>query len=200
MTALCFDRGYGSAAPFVRVLRWVRGTMGRSAPHTLGRPAMETTMIRTALTASVLGCLMLAASGALAQGLPSDNDDSRYTFNRTDEGYLRLDGRTGQVSICFRRPVGWACQMVPDERAAIEVEIGRLQGENALLKKELLSRNLPLPGQVKPDLPPVAKNEEPRLQLPSDADINKVVTFIEKVWRRLVEVIVTIQKDMMKGS
>ena len=81
--------------------------------------------------------------------------------------------------------------MVPDERAAIESEIGRLQGENALLKKELLTRNLPLPGTVKPDPPPAAKNDEPRLSLPNDADLNKVVNFIEKVWRRLVEMIVT---------
>ena len=86
---------------------------------------------------------------------------TRYTFNRADDGYLRLDGRTGQVSICTRRPVGWACQAVPDERTALEAEIARLQGENVALKKELIARNLPLPGTVKPE-PPAAKPEEPR--------------------------------------
>ena len=79
--------------------------------------------------------------------------DTRYTFNRVDDGYLRLDGRTGQVSICAQRPVGWACQAVPDERAALEAEIARLQGESAALKKELIARNLPLPGAVKPEAP-----------------------------------------------
>jgi hypothetical protein len=70
-----------------------------------------------------------------------------------------------------------------------------------LLKRELLTRNLPLPGMVKPDPPPpTAKNEEPRLSLPNDADLDKVVNFIEKVWRRLVEMIVTLQKDVMKKS
>ena len=85
-----------------------------------------------------------------------EGDDSRYTFHRVEDGYLRLDGRTGQVSMCARRPVGWACQAVPDERAALEAEIARLQGENAALKKELIARNLPLPGAVKPE-PPAAK-------------------------------------------
>ena len=157
-------------------------------------------MIRIVLTASVLAGLLLAAPAARTQGMSPENEDNRYSFNRADDGYLRLDGRTGQVSFCSRRPVGWACQMVPDERAALDAEIGRLQGDNALLKKELLSRNLPLPGAVKPDPPPPAKNEEPRLSLPNDADLNKVVNFIEKVWRRLVEMIVTLQKDVLKKS
>ena len=68
-----------------------------------------------------------------------------------------------------------------------------------MLKKDLLARNLPLPGVVKPD-PPAPKPDEPRLQVPSDADLNKVVTFIEKVWRRLVEMIVNLQKDVLRKS
>ena len=155
-------------------------------------------MTRTALSAFIVAAFAFAAP-AFAQSAPPDNEDNRYTFNRADDGYLRLDGRTGQVSLCTRRTVGWACQLVPDERGALEAEIARLQGENAALKKDLLARNLPLPGLVKPD-PPAPKPDEPRLQLPSDADLNKVVTFIEKVWRRLVEMIVNLQKDVLRKS
>ncbi len=88
---------------------------------------------------------------------------------------------------------------MPDERAALEAEIARLQGENTAVKKELLARNLPLPGTVKP-APPAAEPEEPRLQLPNDADLNKVMNFVEKIWRRLVEMIATLQKDMLKKT
>jgi small-conductance mechanosensitive channel len=151
-------------------------------------------MIRTALV--IVAGWMLAVQPALAQGPSPENEDNRYTFNRADDGYLRLDGRTGQVSICTRRPVGWACQAAPDERTALESEIARLQGENVSLKKELIARNVPLPGMVKPE-PPAAKTEEPRLQLPSDAELNKMMTFVEKVWRRLVEMILTMQRDML---
>ena len=154
-------------------------------------------MIRTALF-MVTG-LVLVGPAAWAQSTVPESDDSRYTFNRVDDGYLRLDGRTGQVSICARRPVGWTCAAVPDERAALEAEIARLQGENTAVKKELLARNLPLPGTVKPE-PPAAEPEQPRLQLPNDADLNKVVNFIEKIWRRLVEMIATLQKDMLKKT
>jgi len=157
-------------------------------------------MIRTVALAFIVVALALAGPAARAQGTSVESEDNRYTFNRADDGYLRLDGRTGQVSICTRRPVGWACQAVPDERVALEAEIARLQGENAALKKDLIARNLPLPGTVKPEqsLPP--KGEEPRVQLPSDAELNKVMNFMEKVWRRLVEMIVTLQKDMLNKT
>src|SRR5262245_8087925 len=155
-------------------------------------------MVRMALI--IVAAVVVPGVAALAQGTPAESDDSRYTFNRADDGYLRLDGRTGQVSMCTRRSVGWTCQTVPDERAALETEIARLQTENVALKRELVARNIPLPGLVKPEPPPAPKPEEPRLQLPNDADLNKVVSFVEKVWRRLVEMIATLQKDILKRT
>src|SRR5262245_58196539 len=99
-------------------------------------------MIRTFM---LIGALGIPATAAWAQGASPDPDDSRYTFNRVDDGYLRLDGRTGQVSQCTHQSVGWACRALPDDRAALEAEIARLQSENVALKKELIARNLPLP-------------------------------------------------------
>src|SRR3954454_14674839 len=95
----------------------------------------------------VVAGLALAAP-AYAQNGP-DNEDGRYTFHRIEDGYLRFDGRSGQVSTCARKPTGWICQVVPDERNALESEIARLQGDNVALKRELLSHNLPLPSGTK---------------------------------------------------
>ena len=153
-------------------------------------------MIRTALSLVILA---LCTALALAQAPAPESEDTRYIFNRVDDGYLRLDGRTGQVSLCVRRTVGWACQAVPDERTALEAEIARLGAENAALKKDLLARNLPLPGMVKPDAP-AANSEEPRLQLPNDAELNKMMGFLEKVWRRFVDMIAALQKDILHKS
>ena len=153
-------------------------------------------MIRTGVFI-VVGLGLAVSSMAWGQTAAPQSDDSRYTFNRIDDAYLRLDGRTGQVSICAQRPAGWACQAVPDERAALEAEIARLQAENAAVKKELIARNLPLPGTVKPE-EPAANPDEPRLQLPNDADLNKVMNFVEKVWRRLLEMMATVHKDLLK--
>jgi len=150
-------------------------------------------MIRTCL-AVVAFASTLAAPVQAQDGL--DTANGRFTFHRTDEGFLRLDGRSGQVSACMQRPAGWECRAVPDERAALEGEIARLQGDNANLKRELLSRNLPLPSGSRPEV--AGRGENPHLDLPSDAELNRIMTFMEKVWKRMVEMIVTTQKDMMK--
>jgi hypothetical protein len=152
-------------------------------------------MTRTTLAFVVIAAA-LAAPAARAQNGAADNEDTRFTFHRTDDGYLRLDGRSGAVSICTRRTSGWVCQAVPDERAVLEIEIARLQADNASLKKELLSRNLPLPAGIKVDTP--GRTEEPRVQLPSDAELNRIMAFMEKVWKRMVEMVLATQKDLMK--
>ena len=105
--------------------------------------------------------------------------------------------RTGQVSQCSRSDVDWACKVVPDERSALETEIVRLQGENGTLKKELLARGLPVPGVPSPS---GAKPGEPDLKLPSDAEVDKVISFLEKVWRRLIEMGRSVQKDVEKKN
>jgi hypothetical protein len=149
-------------------------------------------MIRTGLVIVALASAL--ATPVQAQNAP-DNADGRFSFHRTDDGFLRLDGRSGQVSLCLRRSAGWECQAVPDERAALEGEIARLQGDNANLKRELLAHNLPLPNGTRPEASGIG---EDRLQLPSDAELNRAMAFIEKVWKRMVEMIVTTQKDMTK--
>jgi len=149
-------------------------------------------MIRTGLV--IVALTSALATPVQAQSAP-DSADGRFSFHRTDDGFLRLDGRSGQVSLCLRRSAGWECQAVPDERAALEGEIARLQSDNANLKRELLAHNLPLPNGTRPE---TADRGEDRLQLPSDAELNRAMAFIEKVWKRMVEMIVTTQKDMMK--
>ena len=173
------------------------------------------------LALAVLACGLFASGPAMTQdaaappaappaAAPSPgSDDSRYTFHRVQDNFVRLDGRTGDVSVCGREALGWTCRAVPDERAALESAIGRLQGDNAALKRELLARGLPLPSGMKADPPAVAdankapaKPADPGLspKLPSDAEVDRVMGFIEKVWRRLVELMVDFQRDMQRKS
>jgi len=137
----------------------------------------------------VLAALLTAiAAPAHAQPTP-DTENGRYTFSSVADGMLRLDTRTGAVSICAKKDAGWACNSVPDERAALESEIARLHGENGALKKEMLARGLPLPGGVASA--PSANQRELNLKvpLPSDAEIDRVMSAFERVWRRLQEMV-----------
>ena len=136
--------------------------------------------------------LAAAAGGpaALAQTALPDSENGRYTFNQVADGMLRLDTRTGQVSLCAKKDAGFACNTVPDERTALESEIGRLQRENGALKKDMLARKLPLPSGVV-GAPSAEQQRELNLKvpLPSDAEIDRVMSAFEKMWRRLVDMV-----------
>jgi hypothetical protein len=154
------------------------------------------------LLVMLLLSLGLMAGPAWAQNPPqnsaTDTEAVRFSFHKVDEGFLRLDTRTGQVSLCNHKNLGWACETIPDERAALENEIARLQTGNAALKKDMLGRGLSLPEPVKPE-PPLARNDsrsDHELKLPSQADIDRVMTFMEKVWRRMIETAHNLQKDL----
>ena len=83
-----------------------------------------------------------------AQEPSLDVTEKRFTYHRIDDGYLRLDLRSGAVATCRQREAGWTCTLAPDERAALDNEIGRLQRENAALKNALLERGLTLPSPL----------------------------------------------------
>jgi hypothetical protein len=152
-------------------------------------------------SAALLAGLVMASPVAYGQTPPPDSENGRYSFHQVPEGLLRLDGRTGEVSLCDKRAVGWSCQTVPDERTALESEISRLQNETAALKKELIARGIPLPTGMRKAEPLIGKKgDDLILKLPSDADLDRVMTFVEKMWRRLVEMVQGMQREMEKKS
>ena len=76
-------------------------------------------------------------------------EEGRYSIHPVGDKFVRLDIRTGQVSVCGHGPSGWACQAVADDRVALDAELSRLQAENAALKKKQeqeMLMGLKLPG------------------------------------------------------
>jgi hypothetical protein len=157
-------------------------------------------MIRILLFATlVLAVSPAAAQSETAKGDGPGGDERRYQFNPVEGGTLRLDTRSGQVSLCSRRAAGWACALVADDRAALDQEIGRLQADNSRLqadngrlKQSLLDRGAPLPDGA---TPPADRGET----TPRRDEIDRMMSTLERVWRRLVEMIVNLQKDMGKS-
>jgi hypothetical protein len=160
----------------------------------------EIIMIRPAFILVIGLVFPVAFAGAQSNAPPENTPQeqaNRYTFNRVDDGFVRLDNVTGQVAFCSARAVGWACQAMPEERTALEKEILRLSEENAAFKKQLAARGLSQHGGNKSE-PPSAKNDDQRLKLPTDQDLERVMAFVEKAWRRFVDMINNLQKDMMR--
>lgn len=130
----------------------------------------------------------LARGSAVAQTALPETENGRYTLAPIADGFLRLDSRTGTVSTCRNEVQGWACFVVPDERAAFDAEIGRLQAENQKLRAQPAERDV--------------ANESPKIEipkieipLPSERDINRVVGFLEDAWRRLVDMAARMQRN-----
>ncbi len=72
-----------------------------------------------------------------------DTSNPRFAYHKIDDGYLRLDLRSGEVATCRSHPGGWTCTLAAEERTALENEIARLQRDNAILKNALLERGMP---------------------------------------------------------
>jgi hypothetical protein len=159
------------------------------------------------ITAMVVACLSAGAVGAVAAQAMPDTENGRYALSPVADGVLRLDTRTGAVSTCNNTGTGWACYAVPDERSALDVEIGRLQADNEKLRAQLAEREPTVTGKTDEPLPktdslkkpgPKAADGERKLEipLPSDRDMDRMMAFLEQAWRRLVEMANRMQKDV----
>jgi hypothetical protein len=161
----------------------------------------------TGLGAAAAAILCVAGfGGAVAESMP-DTENGRYALSPVADGVLRLDTRTGAASICTDKGAGWACYAMPDERAALDEEIGRLQKDNEALKAQLAQREPTVTGKIDEPLPKTdsLKKAEPKfsdgerkieIPLPSDRDMDRMMTFIEQAWRRLVDMANRMQKDV----
>jgi hypothetical protein len=144
-----------------------------------------------------------APSQQKAEPAPDDaliKGTGRYSFTRVDGGLLRLDSVSGQVTVCNRHAAGWACQALPDERAALEKEIGRLQDEIAGLKAEVAALRTQATSEAQPPRPPADLTPAPdgaTAKSPTADRIESARVAIGKAWQRLVDMIVGLKNDVM---
>jgi hypothetical protein len=187
-------------------------------------------MSRTADLLLFVGFLALSSTGALAQAVDKPIEktpsDDRFIYEQVEEGILRLDSRTGEVSLCGRQDNGWACRIVADERGALNVEIERLERENSELRKQLADRTLPTgsasalvasapaaaPNVIAEPAPAAPKaaavpekpaEKQANSRASTDAHlvvVNRTVEIADKIWRRLVEMMANVKSDLRKNS
>src|SRR6202044_2225078 len=101
--------------------------------------ARSSAKFSTLFAAAAISCVAFAAggTGAAAERPMPDAENGRYALSPVADGVIRLDTRTGAVSTCTNSGNGWACYVVPDERAAMDAEIGRLQADNQRSRAEI---------------------------------------------------------------
>jgi hypothetical protein len=142
-----------------------------------------------AVTLAAIAATLLLTATVSAEEPPPQSSDARYSFHKVADGYVRLDTQTGAVALCNRQPVGWACVTAPEDRVVLEHEIERLRAENAALKQALLAHGLPLPHGATAEQPAAGDDNTVTLRLPSNADVDRVIAFIGRVWHDFIEAI-----------
>ena len=135
----------------------------------------------------VMPVLMLALAGpAAAQTVVREG---RYAIVPVEDGFLRLDTRTGAVSRCTGKIGRLTCRILPDERLAYEAEIGRLEDRIDELEVRVadMEKNRTFGSLDAPD----GDGE-----LPSEEEIDKVMTLAEKIMRRFFGFVKELKRDL----
>lgn len=109
-----------------------------------------------------LAVLSLAAPAAIAQ----EANAERYTLEKSDSGFVRLDRQTGAVTLCTEDQGTLTCRMAADERAAYDEDLARLEKRVEALERQLADGMAARSGE-----------------LPSDAEIDRSIGIMERFMR-----------------
>jgi hypothetical protein len=121
---------------------------------------------------------LLAALALAAMTATSSAQESRYTMEKTENGIVRMDTATGEMSLCHERDGRMDCAMAGDQRSALQDRIDRLERRLSTLEKEI--------ADLKANRPDA---------LPSDKDLDRAMGVIEDFMRRFFNMVDNLNKD-----
>ncbi len=122
-------------------------------------------MIKASAAAALAALLVLAAS-------PSVADAQRYVLERIEGGLIRMDTATGAMVQCSLQVGVWHCRSLGQQGRGPSDELAALRSENARLKARLAEAE--------------AKHRH-TLDLPSNADIDRLMGVFETMMRRFMD-------------
>lgn len=125
-----------------------------------------------ALLASSALLLSAGSSAALAQ-------EGRYVMQRADDGFVRLDTQTGEMSLCRKQDEQFVCRMSADDRRALEAEISLLEDRIARLE---------------------ADNPDRRDDLATEDEIDRTMGIMENMMRRFMGVIEEFESELREET
>lgn len=135
----------------------------------------------------VLAAVGLAALVALPAAAQEVVRDGRYALVPHNDGFLRLDTATGEVSRCTGDIGRLACRLMPDERIAYEEEIRRLEDRIDILERRMAAIEVPPTPRRGREPEPRLEGPETTEELPSEDEIDRVFSLAEQMMRRLFD-------------
>ena len=132
----------------------------------------------------------IVASAFLASALSFPamaQDTDRYTMEKSDNGYVRMDRKTGEMSICEERSGQLVCKLAADERSAFQDEVDRLQDRLSGLEKRVAEIE-------------TASRLNPNALLPDEESFEKSLGYMERFFRRFMDIVKDLDQDWRKGE
>ncbi|MCO5063419.1 MAG: hypothetical protein M9924_03285 [Rhizobiaceae bacterium] len=119
--------------------------------------------------------------GSTVMGPAQEQD--RYALEKTDQGYVRLDRRTGEMSTCRDQSGQLVCRMAADERGAFEDEIDRLREQVSALEGRVSALEQGSGGKG----------------LPSEDEFDRTMSYMQRFFRGFLEIVKEFDRDL-RGS
>lgn len=135
-------------------------------------------MRRIALFAAVLFVPLLAGASAA--------EPDRYRLEKTPNGYVRMDTRTGEMSICEEKWGELVCRIAADERTAVQAEIERLQDDVKVLEGRLATVQALEDRVAKLENSMTAKIDK---SLPTEEEFNRTMGYMERFFRSFLGIV-----------
>lgn len=133
-----------------------------------------------------LASFIVAAGTILAASTHASAETGRYTMTPTKDGVLKLDTKTGSVSLCRRSSGSWSCQDIKGNDQGLQAQVDRLEKENSRLRAKLDARLSPQDGG--------------KLEIPTEKDVDKAMDFMEKLLKRFKGMAEDLKKDNNEGQ
>lgn len=134
------------------------------------------------LVVAVLSAGALAPGVARAQA-PAPN----FELKPVEGGFLRLDRNSGLTAFCRPAGDGYACRPTAEDGQAGAALVAELEKRVAALEKRMKE----LGGDP---AAPQAKRD-PTMDLPSDEQVDRVATFLERALKRFKQLAIDMQKE-----
>ncbi len=134
------------------------------------------------LAAVALVAPVLTASGAMAQ------ESGRYRLEQTETGYVRLDTKTGAISVCTEQSQGqMVCKMATEDREAYENDLADLQDRVKVLEDRLAAIDQ-------------KGSSNTASGLPSEQEFEQSMSYMERFMRRFMDIAKSFDSEPEKPS